>query len=96
MDRSIQDLWGTVESVTISCIISQINDWLDEGKFGLVDESLLFDPSTKSVEVSLAFIVATFPAKKKLNNRVKLLEAARSYYTKIRPDEVESLLIGLE
>lgn len=103
MDPNIQDLWDRIEELeeirsqkAISCIVEQLDSWMCDGKFDLVDESLLFDPSTKSIEVSLAFLVMSFPARKMLKNRDKLFEASKEYYSKVRPDEVDGLLQGLK
>ncbi|MFH0857608.1 MAG: hypothetical protein V1848_02565 [Candidatus Magasanikbacteria bacterium] len=82
----------------IDHIFNQFDDWLKQAGFQIADEALsLLDFEKLNIDLIVAVLSATLPAKARLPNHVQFARTAREVFEKTEtPDEVEALLSGLE
>ena len=82
--------------------IDKVMDWMDDcllaGEFHIVDNALArTDPSTVSIEVSLAMLTLAIAARDKLRYYDEFVSKVRDYLVELRgEDEAMALISGLE
>lgn len=103
MHPDIEQFWKEIHSYAnedkaLSHVYRKTDEWLYAGKFALLNEMLLFDPSKENTVITLAFIcISRWAPRDIMTNLKPLYDAADKHFRNIYPEEKAiALLRGLE
>lgn len=103
MNPDVEQFWKEIrsyanENKALTHIYRKTDKWLFDGKFALVNDMLMFDPSKEKAVITLAFItISRWAPRETMSNRKSLFDAADKHFKNIYPEEEAiALLRGLE